>query len=352
MHRITQQMNNFKQDQLSRELISFAEGYLKNQGVSTRGISWKHLKGDGSDRIFYRLFYGKESVIILVNDHPPSNDAGINENDSFHYICHHLRAKGVGTPEIYECRRDRGWFIVEDVGDVHLQDEALKIKHDSVRLGELYKKVLDILPSIQIEGAQEFDTNKIHSTPYDRNFVRTWESGYFFRSFLKGYLNLDITEGFLADEFDELADKLSCIDSSFFLYRDFQSKNIMIKDKQIRFLDFQGARKGPLHYDLASLLLDPYVDINDTLRNTLMKYYLKRLSSFTPIDKERFQSEYPLIALHRNMQILGAFAHLSIAKKRHHFKKYIPATIKSLKKLCNLDIFSPYKNLKKVVERL
>jgi len=343
-------MNNFRKDQLSQEFISFAEGYLKKQGIISSEISWKQLSGDGSDREIYRLSCGKSSVIIVVNDHPLSNDLGINENDSFYYICNHLKAKGVGTPEVYEYRRDRGWFIVEDLSDVHLQDEALKIKHDPVKLEELYKKVLNILPLIQIKGAQGFDTNKIHSPPYDKHFVRKWESGYFFRSFLKGYLNLEISEDFLEDEFDELADKLYSVDGSFFLYRDFQSKNIMITQKQIRFLDFQGGRKGPLHYDLSSLLLDPYVDINDKLRQSLMEYYLGQLESLIPIDKEKFLSEYPFIALHRAMQVLGAFAYLSMVKKRLHFKKYIPPAIKNLKKLCNLDTFSPYKNLRKVVE--
>lgn len=345
-------MNHFKKDQLSQELISFAEGYLENQGITTSEISWKHLKGDGSDRRLYRLSYGKGSVMVVVNDHPPSNDVGINENDSFYYICRHLKAKEIGTLEIYEYRRDKGWFIVEDLGGVHLQDEALKVKHDSLRLKELYQRVLDILPLIQIKGAQGFDTNKIHSAPYDKHFVRKWESGYFLRSFLKGYLNLTISEDFLEAEFDALADTLLSVDSSFFLYRDFQSKNIMIKQKQIRFLDFQGGRRGPLHYDLSSLLLDPYVDINDTLKNTLMEYYLEQLAPLIPLDKEKFLSEYSYIALHRNMQILGAFAYLSTAKKRYHFKKYIPPAIKSLKKLLNLDIFSPYKNLRKVVEEI
>lgn len=345
-------MNNCKKDKLSHELISFAETHLRNRGVASSKISWEHLLGDGSDRRLYRLTFHNGPAIIVVNDHPPSNNMGITENDSFYYICHHLKTKGIGTPEIYKYQRDKGWFILEDLGDVHLHDEALKIKHDPVKLGELYKKVLDILPVIQVKGAQGFDKNKIHSVHYDKSFVRQWESGYFFRSFLKGYLNLDISEDFLKDEFDALADKLTSIDSRFFLYRDFQSKNIMIKQKQIRFLDFQGGRMGPLHYDLSSLLLDPYVDINNKLRQTLMEYYLTQLATLIPIDKKKFLSEYHFIALHRNMQILGAFGHLSTVKKRYHFKQYIPTATKSLKDLLNLRVFSPYKNLKKVIENL
>ncbi len=345
-------MNDFAKEELSRELISFAESHLKKHGIDVSEISWIKLKGDGSDRVLYRISYQKGSVVLAVNEHPPAKNAGVNENGSFYYICNHLKAKGIGTPEIYEYRGDRGWFILEDVGDVHLQDEALKLKHDPVKLEELYKKVLVLLPLIQVKGAQGFDAGKIHSVPYDNNFVLKWESGYFFHSFIKGYLNLGISEDFLKDEFNELADKLSPVENSFFLYRDFQSKNIMIKDQQIHFLDFQGGRKGPLHYDLASLLLDPYVDINDNLRHTLMEYYLKQLASHISVDKELFTSEYPFIALHRAMQILGAFGYLSTVKRRDHFKEFIPSAIKNLKKLLNLDIFHPYKNLRKIVENI
>jgi len=345
-------MNNFVKDRLSQGFITFIVNYLRKQGVNTSEIIWKHLSGDGSERMIYRLSYSKGSVVAVINDHAPSNDLGINENDSFYYISHHLRSKGIGTPEIFEYQRDKGWFILEDLGDVHLQDEALKIKHDPVRLEELYKRVLNILPLIQVKGAQGFDINKIHSLPYDGNFVRKWESGYFFHSFLRGYLNLDIKEDFLRDEFDALADKVSSMDSSFFLYRDFQSKNIMIKQEEVCFLDFQGGRRGPLHYDLSSLLLDPYIDISDKLNQTLMEYYLKQLRLLVSLDEEKFLSEYPFIALHRNMQILAAFAYLSKVKKKYHFTKYIPTAIKSLKKLCNLEIFSSYKNLRKLVEEI
>ena len=228
-------MKDFAKEELPQELISFAEGHLKKQGIEGRTLSWVKLKGDGSDRILYRLSCPKGSFILAVNEHPPANDAGVSENDSFYYICHHLKAKGIGTPEIYEYREDRGWFILEDIGDVHLQDEALKLKHDPFKLEELYKKVLAILPLIQVTCAQGFDAGKVHNLSYDTHFVRTWESGYFYHSFLKGYLNLTISEDLLKDEFNELAEKLSTVESSFFLYRDFQSKNIMIKEKQILF---------------------------------------------------------------------------------------------------------------------
>jgi aminoglycoside/choline kinase family phosphotransferase len=345
-------MDNDTQDQPSQEIISFAEGYLRSKNRAIGEPTWQLLSGGGSDRVFYRLSYQSGSLIIMVNAHPSSNEAGINENDSFYYIGTHLRSQGIGTPEIHKFQRERGWFIIEDLGSTHLRDKALEMKRDPVRLRELYQQLLDLLPSIQVKGAQGFDATRIHSVPYDSHFVRTWESGYFFRTFLKGYCNMDITEEFLHDEFQELANALSLMDRGFFLYRDFQSNNIMIKAHQFRFVDFQGGRKGPLQYDLASLLLDPYVDLDEELHTTLIDYYLKQLSLITTVERKKFLSEYPFIALHRAMQILGAFAYLSTIKKKFHFTTYMPAAIRNLKNLCSLEPFSPYKNLRKVVGHL
>ena len=339
-------------ENLPHDLLSFAETYLKGYGITFSDVTWKPLAGGGSDRFLYRLSHPAGSLILAVNESPPSSSAGVNENDSFYYICHLLQSRGIGVPEIYAYERDRGWLMMEDLGDVHLQDEALLLKNDPGKLEALYKRVLAILPLIQVRGAQGLDDRRIHNAPYDKNFVRQWESGYFYRSFLKGYCHLDIPEHYLADEFDDLAAKLSPLDGTFFLYRDFQSQNIMIRNAEIRFLDFQGGRRGPLHYDLASLLLDPYVDLSDNLQETLTDYYLKTLSTLTPLDEKQFLSDYPVVALHRNMQILGAFGHLSTVKKRKQFAHYIPSAIKSLKKLVNLAIVAPYENLRKTVENL
>ena len=345
-------MNKSIQKNLPHDLISFAESYLNGYGVTSGEVTWKPLTGGGSDRTLYRLSHSKGSLILAVNEAPPSSSAGVNENDSFYYICHQLHAQGIAVPEIYDYQRERGWLMMEDLGDMHLQDEALLLKDDPAGLEELYKRVLAILPLIQVRGAHSLDDRRIHNAPYDKNFVRQWESGYFYRSFLKGYCHLDIPESYLADEFDNLAEKVSSLDGTYFLYRDFQSQNIMIRHKQIRFLDFQGARRGPLHYDLASLLLDPYVGLSDKLQETLTDYYLKTISSLTPLDEKQFLSDYPVIALHRNMQMLGAFGHLSTVKRRKQFAQYIPTAINSLKKLVNLAIVAPYKNLRKTVENL
>jgi aminoglycoside/choline kinase family phosphotransferase len=263
-----------------------------------------------------------------------------------------LRARGFATPAIHAFHRERGWFILEDLGEVHLQDKALLLKGDPAQLEALYRQVLALLPLMQVKGAEGFDTSKIHSPPYDKTFVRRWESGYFLQFFVNLYCQRTVGENRLADELDALAERLASVDGTFFLYRDFQSKNIMIKHQEVRFLDFQGARKGPLHYDLASLLLDPYVDLTGGLQENLLHYYLRQLRQVMPVDTTNFLNDYYFIAIHRNMQILGAFAFLCMVKGKKHFCPYIPAALKSLKNLLTRAIFSSYSNLKKIVDTL
>jgi len=332
--------------------LLFAHDYLSREGIDARTICWKPLAGDGSDRMLYRLVYPGGSAILVVNEHPPANERGVNENDSFAYICNHLRNRGFAAPAIHAFDRERGWFILEDLGDVHLQDRALMLKDNPPELEALYRRVLTVLPQIQVKAAEGFDSAQIHSRPYDKTFVRRWESGYFLNFYVRGYCKCAFREDRMAGELDDLAEALSTIEAAFFLYRDFQSKNIMITRGELRWIDFQGARLGPLHYDLASLLLDPYVDLTEKMREKLLHYYLEQLGRLMPVESSTFLDDYRVIALHRSMQMLGAFAFLSMVKGKMHFVSYMPAAVKSLKKLLEHDLFSPYRELRTAVEKL
>ncbi len=346
-------MNNFITDQLSKELCSFVADYLKEGGdISFDPVSWKRLPGDGSDRILYRIEGDGKSLILVTNENPPENGQGVNENDSFDYICRHLREQGIATPMIYRYSREKGWFLLEDLGEAHFHDHALKLKNNPPELIILYKKALKILPIIQVKGSYGFDQKRVLNSPYNLPFILQWESGYFFRSFIKDYLKLDVSREEMKNDLDDLAEKTSRIAESFFLYYDFQSKNIMVQDGNLRFIDFQGGRLGPLAYDLASLIYDPYVDIDEAMRQELTTYYLEQLSHFIPLDQEKFLQEYPYVAVHRIMQMLGAFGFLSTVKKKLYFSDYIPAAVVNLKQILGLDQFAPYQNLRRMVQRL
>ncbi|MDY6862999.1 MAG: phosphotransferase [Thermodesulfobacteriota bacterium] len=340
-------------DQLPEELKAFAEDYLRDNGhIYPDRISWTRLLGDGSDRVLYRVKGGETSLILVINENSLANALGVNENDSFNYICRHLRDKGIATPEIYRYQREKGWFLLEDLGTVHFYDEAVKLKNNPHKLMKLYQKALNILPMIQVNASYGFDGNRVLGRPYDPTFMLEWESGYFCRSFLRGYLNLNFSEEDIYDEFKILAEIAAQTERNFFLYYDFQSKNIMIKDGKLRFIDFQGGRSGPLHYDLASLVLDPYVDIDRKMRQELIDYYLDQLGNIISLNKGQFIAEYPSVAIHRIMQMLGAFGFLSVIKKKRYFIDYIPAAVRNLKDMIQLEIFSPCRKLRTLVKGL
>ena len=324
--------------------MRFARGYLQEDN-----LSWEEIAGEGSGRSFYRTTGKGRSWVVMVHEYPPTNQRGVTENNAFLYIAQHLRGKGLPVPEIYHHDMTRGWFIMEDLGDCHLQTEVMGMKGDRGRLIETYYRVIDILIRIQVEGGKGFDLARTHNVPYDQRFMLAWESGYFHYIFLNGYLGLDIPDEELREELEDLALRAAGAPGNHFLYRDFQSRNIMVRDKGLGLIDFQGGRVGPLHYDLASLLLDPYVELDEEVQDELLAYYLAHIQERTSLDPYEFRTLYPFVALHRAMQVLGAFAFLTKAKGLGLFQSYIPPALRGLRTLLGDPCFDPYKQLKRVV---
>jgi aminoglycoside/choline kinase family phosphotransferase len=326
-----------------------AEEFLRAQSQEVEAVTWKRLSGDGSDRTIYRCQGGDSSVVVIMNKvESPQKDLP-NENDSFHYIAGHLREKGIETPEIYHYDRDGGWFLLEDLGDLLFQRAILDVKEKSDLVRRRYLPLLGVLCQIQVEGKEGFDLKRTHNRPYDSRFMREWESGYFCRFFLERYSNLKYRKEALSHELDELAREATEASQTVFLYRDFQSRNILIQGDRYRFVDFQGGRLGPPQYDIASLLIDPYVDLTEALREEFIDAYLAELGSRAPVLRNRFLKEYPFVAIHRNMQILGAFSFLSLVKGKTYFERFIPSAVRSLKASLGKEAFAPYRELKKIV---
>lgn len=326
------------------DLIRFTEGSL-----SAGKLSWEEIRGDGSTRRFYRVKGKTGSWIVMINNQPPKDERGVTENDSFLYIARHLRGIRVPVPEVYHHERERGWFLMEDMGDYHLQTEVMRIRGDRRRLIETYRGVLDALIIIQAEGRKGFDPSLTHNPPYDERFMLAWESGYFHRAFLNDFLGLDIPYEELRDELEELAHQAAEAPAGYFLYRDFQSRNIMVREGGLGFLDFQGGRLGPLQYDLASLLLDPYVELEHEVQEELLTYYVGRIEERVALDPQGFQDQYPFVSLHRAMQILGAFGFLTKVRGLEFFRPFIPPALRGLRALLTERCFTPYKKLKRVV---
>jgi NDP-sugar pyrophosphorylase family protein len=292
-------------------------------------LVWTDLKGDGSDRTWYRVSSGRSSVVLVDHGSPSDNDRC--EADSFFSIGQHLHAKGVPVPHIYDYDRPSGVVALEDLGDLHLQT-AVRRTQDRAEVVAHYRAVMDILIKMGVEGAKGFDLAHTYQTPsYDRELIIEREAKYFVTAFLNGYKGLEIGFEKLYEEFELIAETALETDHIGFLHRDFQSRNILVRDKKYYVIDFQGGRLGPLQYDLASLLIDPYVELPQNLQDSLLSDYLTRLSEVIPVDPGRFLHAYHYCAINRNLQILGAFAYLSRQKGKKDFEPYIRPALKSLK---------------------
>jgi aminoglycoside/choline kinase family phosphotransferase len=303
-------------------------------GNSPHVTGMKLLCGDGSQRIFYRLILDDNTSIVAVlpNEDNPLNRA---EAASAWQICRHLYHVRVPVPEPLAFDRESGLLLFEDLGDTRLYDLLRKdggLREDS--LFTVYRNIVKELVCMQVEGREGFDISWCWQTPhYDRELMLERESGYFLQSLCRDFFNLEPDINALNVEFGRIADVAAMAPDGFFLHRDFQSRNIMIKDGAVRIIDFQGGRLGPLGYDLASLLIDPYVCLSPELQETLYDEYLFELLKRVHYDPLAFREEYLYLSLQRNLQILGAFAFLGKQRSKVFFLPFIQPALVSMQAL-------------------
>ncbi len=291
----------------------------------------RQLAGDGSDRLFYRITGDFPCVAVF----PAAGHAkAMAEARSSYTIACHLSDAGVPVPQVLGYDRHRGIILFEDVGDVHLH--ALVAGRGSFSdVLPLYRQAVDALLRLQIDGAKGFDERCCWDTArYDMSLMLERESGYFLDAFCREYMGRLVDESGLHREFVEIARSAARQRHDFLLHRDFQSRNLMVHEGRVRIIDFQGARFGPLAYDLASLLLDPYAGLLPTEQEQIFAYYVEQAAALlADFDGEGFRQGYTFLALQRNLQILGAFAFLSQRKAKVFFEQYIMPAALSLQQL-------------------
>ena len=183
---------------------------------------------------------------------------------------------------------------------------------------------------------------------YDQELMLGRESGYFVQALCRDYLGLDPVKPDVEREFQALAAAASAAPADFFLHRDFQSRNIMVQGERAGFIDFQAGRLGPLAYDLASLLIDPYAALPGDFQEELLTAYLQGLHRFIPYDHDRFRREFLVLALQRNLQILGAFAFLTRQRQRLFFRRYLRPALDSLQTLLAKPAAAGYPALRRL----
>jgi aminoglycoside/choline kinase family phosphotransferase len=275
-----------------------------------------------------------------------------SEADAFVRIGRHLYDREIPVPEFFLDDTFSGLVFLEDLGDINLQTLIQNTKS----LGDIilyYQSVIDLLIQQSTAGARGFDSSWTYQTDtYNRSLILEKECRYFVEAFLEGYLGMDSDFDNFKDDFFRLADKALEHAVHGFMHRDMQSRNIMVKNNRFYFIDFQGGRLGPLQYDLASLLIDPYVALPFSVQKQLLDFCVEKIAALLDLDPDDFYAGYQYCAVTRNLQILGAFGYLSRIKSKTYFEKYIPTAVKTLKH--NLSAFEDevFPALKAIVNEL
>lgn len=285
-------------------------------------ITIKLISGGGSDRSFFRIEKQGKSIILMVS---PAHDGDFRY---YREIGRFLQDRGIGVPEFYEADQEKKTLFMEDVGEESLYLKVQKGMPDEEVI-YWYQKVLETLVHMQIEGEKKWSgCPAVTERIFDYETLR-WETEYFQENFLGKYCGIVIPDqAKLSREFKALAEKVAS-EPLYFMHRDFQSQNIMIHHDEVRIIDFQGARRGLLQYDVAAVLKDAYVVLPETTRKKLLVFYLDKLEDhgLTIIDRDHFYEIFILAGLQRNMQALGAFSFLSLVRGKGWFKQYIPAGV-------------------------
>ena len=298
------------------------------------------IQQQGSNRVYSRVTDEQGRSVIRVEG------TNRDENRAFIYMARHFHQLGLPVPELYTVSEDEMTYTQEDLGDTLLFD-AIKNGRETGNFNEnertLLERTLRALAHIQVEGAKDFDWSVCFPVPeMDERAIR-WDLNYFKYCFLKG-TKIEFSEPKLEDDFDRLVLNLLARESSglstfnvqpsTFLYRDFQSRNVMIKDGQPYFIDFQGGRKGPTQYDVASFLWQAKANIPASLREELIDAYLDELKKLQPYMAEtEWRAALPHFVLLRTLQVLGAYGYRGYFERKPHFLESIPNALKNLEEI-------------------
>jgi aminoglycoside/choline kinase family phosphotransferase len=298
-------------------------------------ISVDEMPRSGSYREYYRLTGESGRTVIGVYNEDRK------ENIAFLSFCRHFKAHGLPVPEILADDLDNHMYLQEDLGKTTLYAYLTEVYKNGIfpqGLIDLYKDILSELPRFQLEAGKSIDFKKCYPRhSFDRQSIM-WDLNYFKYYFLK-LAKIPFDEQELENDFNVFADYLLQTDCEHFLYRDFQSRNIMLKDDKPHFIDFQGGRYGALQYDVASLLYDAKADIPQHIRDMLFEHYLDELKKYYKLDREEFTKYYHAYVLVRIMQAMGAYGFRGFYEKKQHFLKSVPYAIENIKYLLdNMDL--------------
>ena len=299
----------------------------------------------GSSRKYYRVKTSEASVIGTYN-------ANVEENEAFFYLTEHFGKMHLPVPKLLAVNKERTCYLQSDHGDTtlfgHVQHALATGKYDEQTVG-LFKQTLEQLVRFQIEGHRGLDYSKVYPVPcFDKPSVMD-DLDYFKYYFVKPHAEIVFNETRLKAEFNAFADVVCRAKNDFFMYRDFQSRNVMIDQDKPCFIDYQGGRRGPLQYDVVSLLYQVKAQMPQSLRDELLGYYKQALTAYLDPDSVDFDRYYPYFVYLRLLQVLGAYGFRGLIQKKAHFIESIPYALKELKTWNEKHPLDAYPELQSVI---
>ncbi|MCH5247130.1 MAG: phosphotransferase [Muribaculaceae bacterium] len=320
--------------------------FKKHTGFDAERI--EELPPSGSNRRYFRLTDADEKHSLI-------GAAGTckEENHAFIKLAQHFASKDLPTPKVLGVSTDETVYLQEDLGNdtlFNLIERGRSTRSFSNEEKELLAKTIRLLPDVQFNGAVGMDFSVCYpSAEFDHRSIM-WDLNYFKYCFLKA-TGLDFQEDLLENDFQALAEILMRSMSSTFMLRDFQSRNVMIKDGQPYFIDFQGGRKGPFYYDVASFLWQAKANFPESLREELLKEYIEALRKYKPVDEKYFHEQLRHFVLFRTLQVLGAYGFRGYFEKKPHFMQSVPYALSNLRDLLS-EPFPEYPYLSKLLKEL
>lgn len=286
------------------------------------------LGAHGSSRRYWRMRGGNHQLIAAWND-------DVRENEAFFYYSNQLLRRGVHVPKVYAISDDRKCYLQQDLGDttlyLYLLDKQKSGGGFDADMLQLYKRVLSDLATMQMAGRDLDFSYAYPRSDFDSQSVQ-WDLNYFKYCFLKlSYVPFD--EELLERDFHTLISYLMDTDCGYFMYRDFQSRNIMLVDRTPYYIDFQGGRRGAAQYDVASLLYSSKSNLPDVVRQELLTHYIDELSQLNSIDKEDFRHRFYGYVLIRILQAMGAYGYRGYFEHKDYFLSSIPLAVNNLKSI-------------------
>lgn len=298
---------------------------LFEQWSGEKPLEIKILPESASYRRYYRLIGNSHRALAAHN-------ADLKENTAFVEFTRFFLSKGLRVPQLYAIAPSRSWYLIEDLGDITLYTLVERAKADGTfpdAVVALYEQALSHLLDIQFSGCQELTESVFYPRAlFDAQSMR-WDLHYFKYHFLK-VLKVPFDEQRLEEDFETLIAFLGEAENDFFLFRDFQSRNIMVKDGLVYFIDYQGGRRGALSYDVASLLFDAKVGLPHEVRQNLLEFYCRRLAARDEKLEAGFRRYYAGYSLIRILQALAAFGFRGLVEKKEHFIRSIPNGVENL----------------------